>query len=304
MKVHHFSKNSKAGSVLILALWSLLLLSAAVFAWVKYLDNEIALSSESNLALEARALAHSGAALALHPLVTAQTPLLQDTLAPGREYKATIKGEGGKLNLNWLLAGEDAKKLGLLKAYLARAGLSFSEHDRLVDCLLDWVDADNVKHLNGAEEGVNYVAANRPLQSIEEVREVLGSEPLVSKPGWSENFTLLSQGPIDLTAAPVEILRILPGIGDARALRFVEIRQGPDKVDGTIDDHVFKDMAEIRSFLGLGEVQFQALAGLVVLKDPTVRIASTGRAGKVYRQLEVVARKVGGSPNILLWKEL
>ena len=48
------------GSALILALWALLLLSAAVFAWVKYIDQNIMLSQEANAGLEAKAFAHSG----------------------------------------------------------------------------------------------------------------------------------------------------------------------------------------------------------------------------------------------------
>ncbi|MDP9292240.1 MAG: general secretion pathway protein GspK, partial [Verrucomicrobiota bacterium] len=295
--------NEESGAMLILALWALLLLSAAVFAWVKFLDAEISVGSEANLGLEAKALAHTGVAVALHPLVSQQTALLSDTLAPERSYKATLVGEGGKLNLNWLLAGEDPKHRELLKNFLSRAGLGFEEQDVLIDCLLDWVDPDATKHLNGMEESPDYHPPNRPLQSLDEVAQVHGSKPLVSQPDWRNYFTLLSQGPIDLTSAPVEVLRAVPGIGDARAARFLQIRQGPDGKDGTKDDHIFKDVGEVRSFLGFSEQQFQELAGLVTMKDPTVHITSEGRAGKVYRQIEVVARKVSGNPNILLWKE-
>jgi hypothetical protein len=100
-------------------------------------------------------------------------------------------------------------------------------------------------------------------------------------------------------------MRVIPGIGDARARRFLEVRQGPDKIDGTADDHIFKDAAEVQSYLGMSGAQFQAIANLVTVNvDKTFDIVSVGHSGKVYRQVEVVARKLGPNPNILLWKEL
>ena len=294
----------QSGATLILALWALLLLSAAVLAWAKHLDQDTTLIYDANRGLEAKALAHSGVQVALHPLVSRQTPLLQSSFGPDRNYKVTMTGEGGKLNLNWLLAGEDPRKLGILKSYFIRRGLNFDEMQTLLDCLLDWVDPDNVHHLNGIEDQGDYHAANRPLRNIEEVEKVLGSKPLVSQPGWRDDFTLLSQGPVDLLAASRDVLAALPNIGDARADRFLQVRRGPDGIDGTKDDHVFKDRAEVLSYLGLAEKQYQELAGLVTINDPTWRIFSVGQSAKATRQVEVVARKVQGNPTILLWKEL
>ena len=59
--------RTSRGSALILSLWALLLLSAAVFAWVKLIEQDIAVSGDANSALDARALAESGVAIALAP---------------------------------------------------------------------------------------------------------------------------------------------------------------------------------------------------------------------------------------------
>jgi type II secretory pathway component PulK len=305
---HHFHARGRSGSALLLALWALLLLSAAVFAWVKFIDQEMMVAQENNFGLQARAYAYSGVQIALHPQVTRQTPLLEASFGEERGYKVRLSGEGGKLNINWLLATENQARLDILKRYLERRGLNFQEREVFVDCLLDWVDADDMHRINGVEKADRYQAANMPLQSVGQMREVWGSRPLVSQPGWEDDFTVYTQqGQIDLLYASSDILSILPGVGDARAQRFVEIRQGPDKLDGTKDDLVFpkgKEMATAMSYLGLGTAEQKQLAGMLGWNDTTAHIISTGQMGKVHRQIEVVVRKGNASQdNILSWKE-
>jgi hypothetical protein len=211
--------------------------------------------------------------------------------------------EGGKLNLNWLIAGEEPRKLELLKQWLATMDLDFKEREVFVDCLLDYVDGDNDKRLNGIEDNDDYHPANRPLVSLDELTQVANAKLLTSKPGWREQLTIHSQGPIDLTAANENILRLIPGIGEARMQRFLQYRRGKDGEDGTIDDPEFKSVKELLSFLGLNERQGQELGGLISFKDPTMHITSVGTSGKVVRQVEVVAVKGGSNPVIRYWKE-
>ena len=296
------------GSALILSLWALLLLSAAVFAWVKFIQQDIDIASEANAMLDARALAHSGVAVAMHPLVSRMTPILQQRFARDRGYSVQLLGEGGKLNLNWIFTppeNPDPTKIEIFKRWLERRGLSFQERQTLVDCMLDWIDADNIPRLNGAEEEADYHPPNRgAFLSVDEIEQIKGSKPLVSQPGWRDDLTIYSNpGNVDLQAAPLSVLEVLPNVGDERARRFIQIRQGPDKLDGTKDDYLFKDINEAMSFLGMSGPAAQQLAAFVTLDDPTVHILSRGQSGKVYRQVEVVARKVGGQNQIFRWKE-
>jgi hypothetical protein len=101
----------------------------------------------------------------------------------------------------------------------------------------------------------------------------------------------------------VNILRLLPGMSEARIQRFVTFRDGKDTLNGTLDDNVFKTIGDVQKFLGFTEAQFEELSGLVNVKDPTVRIVSEGHSGKIVRQIEVVATKGGGTPAIRHWKE-
>ncbi len=294
---------STRGSALLLVMWALIVLSGAVFAWVAIVQGELQLHADANRDVEARAMAHSGIALALHPLVSQKTPSLEEEVAPGLGYKVRIVSEGGRLNVNWLLRGEEPRKLAILKQWLEARGLDFQQRETFVDCLLDYVDGDSVKHLNGLEDEGDYHPANRELTSVEEIADVAGTGPLVTQAGWKDDLTIDSQGPIDLIAAPAAILRLLPGIGETRIAAFVKFRQGKDGLDGTLDDPEFKSLHDIQVFLGLGDAQFKEIGGLVMLKDPTMHIISEGRSGNAYRQVEVVARKAAGNPQILSWKE-
>lgn len=291
------------GSALLLSLWALLLLSAAVLAWFGYINREIEFEHQANFGLEARAMAYSGLNVALLPKTTPRSPLLTRQLDESHGYEVRMIGEGGRLNVNWLLAGEDPGRLELLKNFLAQLGFDFRERERYVDCLLDWVDADSVKRLNGQETTASYQPPNRPLQSIEEMRNIAGAEPLAEVEGWEKYFTVLSRGQIDIMAADEVVLGVVPAIGDARAQRFVEYRRGSDGIDNTEDDPVIEDMDQVRSYLGFTKDQFSAISPLLSYRDSTWRVKSTGEAAKVYRHLEVVFRKVGERARILSWQE-
>jgi type II secretory pathway component PulK len=299
MKTPRFTR----GSTLLLVLWALFVLSATVFAWAKWIQQDIQISGLANRELEARAMAHSGLAIALHPLVSQKTPLLEEQFEADLGFKVKMVGEGGKLNINWLLAGEEPRKLAILTQWLEQMELTYQERNIFIDCLLDYIDGDNVKRLNGVEDEDGYHPANRPFQSIEEIEEVANSKLLTSKPGWKDHLTIYSQGPIDLTSADEDILRLLPGLGEARIARFLTTRRGKDGIDGTIDDPVFKGVKEVFSYLGIGEAQGKELGGLVSVNDQVMRITSVGTSAKVVRQVEVVARKGGAAPAIIYWKE-
>jgi type II secretory pathway component PulK len=296
--------SATPGSALILVLWALMLLSAAVLAWAITIQNGITRYGVDNRTFEALAMARSGLAIALHPAVSRRTPVPDEEPAPGMGFQVRMTSEGGKLNLNWILRGEEPLKLAMLRRWLEHKGLKFQEREVFVDCLLDYIDADDVKRLNGAEDDGDYHPANRELQSIEELVRVRGTAPLTSQPGWQDDLTVYSQGPIDLESASADILSLIPGLTDSRIQRFIRYRQGPDGIDGTPDDNTFPSMEAIQQFLGLTQAQFQSIAGLIGYRDPTLRVVAEGHSGDIKRQIAVVVRKgTGSKPQILAWKE-
>jgi len=99
------------------------------------------------------------------------------------------------------------------------------------------------------------------------------------------------------------VLLALPGITPEAVDRFLQVRQGPDGIDGTDDDMQFRGIDEVRVVLGLNEEQFKQLNGLVSFKDPVLRVVSVGTAGRARRTVQMVFRRVGVVPQLITWKE-
>lgn len=297
-------RQSRRGAALMLALWALFLLSAMIIGWALEINSRITVAGVANRGLEAEALACSGAEVALHPGVVAGSSLLDGSLGTNGTYHAVMSGEGGRLNLSWLLAGENPVRLEILRKYLENRGVDLNERDRMIDCLLDWVDPDDLVRLNGEEARDDYQPANAPLTSLEDLKKVRGWEAFTSQPDWDADFTLVSSGAIDLTWASRDVLLALPGVSEAQVDRFLLLRRGPDGVDGTDDDAEFKTGDEVRSALGFTSEQWKHLAGLITFKDPIMRVISVGKSGDVTRTVRMVLRKGGNGAQLISWKEL
>src|SRR5262249_30374188 len=144
-------------AAIMLALWALFLLSALVISWVLDIDSRLSISGEGNRILNAEAAACSGAEVALHPMVNPGSENLRGQIGDGAKYEARLSGEGGRLNINWLVAGEDPQKLEILRRYLKIKGVDLNERDTMVDSLLDWSEPDTgLHHLNAPAESDDY----------------------------------------------------------------------------------------------------------------------------------------------------
>jgi general secretion pathway protein K len=297
-------KKSGRGAALMLALWALFLLSAMVISWALQIDSRLSLSGSANRILEAEAMACSGTEVAMHPAIKTTSPNLKRRVNARESYEARITGEGGRLNLNWLIAGEDPTRLEILRKYLEVKGIDLNERQSMIDCLLDWVDPDNLVRLNGAEDSENYHPANGLLTRIDELKKVKGWAEFTAAPGWENELTLNSSGPIDLTWAARDVLLSLPGMTEPRVDAFLQIRRGPDGIDASDDDVQFKSLEEVRAVLGFSPEQLNILSTIVGFKDPVIRIVSVGRSGDTTRVVQMVVRRVGTGSQLITWKEL
>ncbi len=300
-------RGRRAAVALVMVLCALFLLSMVIFGLAQHLDQQTYLIGNEGQALDAKALAFSGLEVALHPLASAQTPALHRQVDRTHSYNARIVGEGGKLNLNWLLAGDDPRKITLLKRYFELRGLNFQQREILADCMLDWITPGDTTHLNGSKVGLDGLPVpGRPFQDLAEIKRIVGSEPLTSLSGWNRDFTLLSKGQIDLQWASEDVVGSLPGVGSLQAHGFVQARRGEDGLDGTADDLVLANGPNaqlVPGMLGLSPESYQAIQDMLSFQDTTVRIISVGKANNVTRTFEVVARKDGMQPQILQWNE-
>jgi len=314
MKAPFATSKSDVGAALLLALWALFLLSAMVIAWAININSRLTVSGYENRIVEAEAMASSGADIALNPMLKPDSPNLHMKLGGGEGFDVRMIGECGRLNLNFLTQGEDPRKLQILRQYLTIKGIDLNDLDVMIDSLLDWVSPNKgLHHMNAPEESDEYRPPHAPLTSMDELKKVFGWAKFTSKPGWDQDFTVVSScGQIDLASASRDVLRAL-GIGDDFVDRFLQLRQGQDGIDGTADDFQFTIGAgtsvppDVQAALGLNPQQFQQIQAMVQFKGPVMRIVSVGRSGDVTRSVEMVVMKqpLGiGRPQVFSWKEL
>lgn len=294
----------EGGSALLAVFWSIMVLTLAISGWFFWLQQRVQEHGDEARGAEAMAMAHSGYAVASNPKVDRFSSLLRAEPVPGMGYRVTVESEGGRINLAWVLTGNDAARRNLFKQWLEFViGVDLITRDRLMDCLMDYVDGDNITRPNGQEDSPTYHPANRMIQNLDELKRIPGLEPLTSYPGWKDLLTLESLGPLDLMEIPEELLRLLPGFGETQVLRWLQIRAGQDQVLHTEDDPRYTGADQVRSALSFGEKQWALLAPLVTVNERTVRIVCEGYSGKVVRQLQVVVRKGTGNQQIRSWIE-
>ena len=329
------------GAALMLALWALFLLSSMVISWALDINSRLAVSGNANRVLDAEAMASSGADLALHPLIKPDSANLHGRMGDQEGYDVQMTGEGGRLDLNWLTLNEDQTKIKILRQYLSLKGVELNNIDTMIDSLLDWVSpGQGIHHLNACPETDDYRSPHAPLTSVDDLKKICGWEKFTAKPGWDEDFTVLplqalGQYRIDLAWASRDVLRalsaILPGMSDDKVDRFLQLRQGPDGIDGTADDYQFGGTVqqpsgaqtggslppEALTTLGLNQQQVSqqlpstttSIGSLLTFKGPILRVVSVGKSGDVTRSVQMIISKasLGGAgtrPAVMSWKEL
>ena len=304
MKLRSSRKKPSAGAALMLSMWALFLLSAMIVSWAIDISSALTLNGHASRLVEAQAMAASGGEIALHPAVRPGSSLLTGGVSATQKFEARLTGEGGRLNLNWVVAGENPARIDLLRRYLEQKGIDLNERDHMIDTLLDWVDPDNLVRLNGAEDEGDYRPKNTLLTRLDDVKLIRGWEDFVAQPDWDSELTVNSTGPIDLLWAPANLLLALPGMTEPLVEQFLTMRRGQDGLDGTEDDAEFKSLEEVRLALGFTTEQFKQIAALVGFRDQVMRIVSTGRSGNVTRVVQMIVRKSGNVPQLISWKEL
>jgi general secretion pathway protein K len=285
-----------------LALWALFLLSAMVISWTLDINSRLVLSGNANRNIEAEALACSGAEVAMYPNVKPDSPALMGGFGRNQKYEVHMTGEGGRLNLKWVLLWEKPAQIEILRKYLEIKGVDLNERDRMIDTLLDWVDADNLVRLNGAEDEPGYKPANKMLSQVDDLKKIKGWEEFTSTNDWDSDFTLDSAGAIDLLWASRDVLLALPGMTEQLADQLIALRSGADEIEGTRDDP-FRSSQELAAAMGI-PAQAPIMSLLASSTDQTWRVISVGKSGGVTRTVRMVILKQGaGMPQLRSWKE-
>ena len=298
-----------------LALWALFLLSAMIISWALDINSRLVVSGNAGRVLDAAAMASSGgdialAEVALRPKDAPNSPNLHGRLGNQEGYDVQMRGECGRLDVKFLTLGEDPAKLEILRRYLTLKGVELNDLDTMMDSLLDWVSpGQGIHHLNACPETDDYRPPHAPLTSVDDLKKICGWAEFTSKPGWDKDFTVCDQcnQGIDVAWASRDVLRAL-GIGDDYVDRFLQLRAGPDGVDGTADDTQFISVQDALSRgLGLNSQQISQLQNLIGFSFPVFRVVSIGKSGDVTRTVQMIVSGGGGlrgHPLVISWKEL
>lgn len=219
------------GFALVLVLWVLSLLTIMAGSFALSMRREAAIVTGIRSNAQAMAVAESG--LAVAELMLMHPDQRQRWRTDGSSYqidytdskvRIRLLAETGKVDLN-------SADQTLLQGLMAYAPVDDKLQTKLVSAILDWRDADDLVHIEGAEKkdykdaGLSYQPRNKPFQSVEELQLVLGIDEQVFN--WLENrVTVYSGQPtVDLTMAAEAVLLVLPGIDEKLIAPYILARR-------------------------------------------------------------------------------
>jgi hypothetical protein len=250
-----------SGVALIVVLWAVSLISAAMFGLAAILQGQLGQEIVSLQSARAGLVAESGIQMALNSAVARAeikqaSMQLNQRLSDGWKVPVhfeveDIQGEEGKLNINALLLGDKARAQRVLQNLFSAWGVNLSTSTRLIDTLIDWVDSDSLTQPQGAEEE-DYTNRKRmgprngPFESIDELKKVIGWEEMAKEARLGpqgvvnplKKFTIYGSGKLSLLTADQDVIEMVLDLQPGAATNFMQVRNGADQQAGTPDDLV------------------------------------------------------------------
>lgn len=325
--------RSRSGVAIVIVLWVILVLSLLIsgFAFTMHVETQVA--SYARKELKAEMLARSGVEVARMQLILhQQSPTQSGFDAPNQAWATNellyVNHELGDGTLNVKVTDEESKipingaTDVQLKRLMGLLNVDPSDGDVIVDSIQDWIDADDLTKLNGAENDYYlslsppYRAKNAPLDRVEELLLIRGVTPELfhgtpatdqdpAQPGFADLFTTMTSGTINVNTASAIVLQAMLGIDDTQAQAVLTHRDGPDGIPGTDDDMPFHTTDEFFAAIGNRDpAARQAVQGLVTVSSSFFTVKSTGTVGGVKRTILATLRRDGATTQIVMWREL
>jgi len=222
------------------------------------------------------------------------------SIGTGR-YVFRLFNESGKINLNTMNTNSGV----ILNNLLVNLGIAKETADTIVDSILDWIDTDDLRRLNGAEDDYYqslpnpYKAKNARLDTLEELLLIKGMSPDIlfgtkEQKGLIHFVTIYSTSTkVNINAAPKEVLMALPGITEDAVNRIIEQRESVE----------FKSTQEIQAIAG---DNYPAMARFIDMGESNVyTIESVGfqrEEKKGYGLRAIVSIDGGGTSRFVYYK--
>ena len=297
----------RRASALLLVLWAVAILSAAVLSVVGLVTFSQDETVGRERAFRALRFAESGVELARHPDIDPSDPLLDHVSASGEGWRVRVGTEEGRLGINAALLGGQSR---LVLALFLEWGVPLEDAQTAVDSLQDWITPGDLARLNGAKR--DYYTAlghpdfppGRPFSSVKEMALVRGMDAVAArKPDWQDYFTAWGDGLIDVNEASADVLEAVCGIDAPQAESVLRKRMGPDGLPHTADDQPFKTLEEFRAVAGISSDRFKNLASLLTVRGEVLRIESTGFEGQNRRTIVAILQRNVRPAKYLAWIE-
>ena len=214
--------------------------------------------------------------------------------AEGGVVQGTIRDAQGRFNLNslWRGNGPSPADIAVFERLLSAFGLDTG----LTQALIDWRDPDSLARPGGADDieylagKPSYRAANRPLESVEELRLIRGFDAEAVAKLRPYVAALPQETDINVNTAPAMVLSALLNLPLSEAERLVQARDAKKGGLGSAQDLAKllpQEVALPEKGFGFKTEYFE------------VRVAS--QFGRVTRRTEVLLHRASNKVEIL-WK--
>jgi type II secretory pathway component PulK len=303
-------RSQSKGSALLLSLWCVAVLSITVLAVARMVLADVEDAGLKNRRFEARELALTGIAYGMNSKIEVWDPLLDQQFADGSKLRVRITSEAARFDINRLLKEREQKTLRRLFEIWEVPAPTIA---LTVDSLVDWIDADDLHMLNGAERPelirqTQYsLPANRDFRSVPEMEKVRGMDLIAAaKPDWAKIFTVRGGRRLDLQEATTDVMRAAGGLNLDQARQIEEARRGVDRLDQTRDDLKIKDVGQFLKSVGLTDTQRQLMQAKFGAGTGPARIESKATVAGTNYTITVIASRAGaggGETALLDWEE-
>jgi len=284
--------RSSPGVALIVVLWAVALISAAMLGLAAILQRQLGQEVAALQNSRATLVAESGLQMALNPqiqpaMAAEASRILSDQLQSGWGVPVRfevgaedLRGEDGKINLNALAMGDPALCRRILTNLLGLWEVNPTTSSAFIDALLDYVDAENPVRTTGNNDATEENVRNGPLERLAELEQILGWEQVMQESrekAWRNKMTIFGSGKLSLKSADQDVIEAWLGLTPGAAANFVQNRPGAAGVLGSQDDVVNAGL--------LGALSQEAQARVNLGAEDLWRVTSTGYVGEVKRTI-------------------
>jgi hypothetical protein len=281
------------GSILMLMVWAILLMSLTVMGVVEYIRYSAEEATVVSAQFRALHLAESGLTVGLHPGARRGDKVLKQKIGTDSGFDVVINYEGSRIPINYIT---DERLQEAVYELFVRWGLDSDEATIASESLGDWVDRDDEVRANGAEsayyesQAVYELPRQQGFTNVDEMLLVRGMGVVDRlKPDWRDFFSVHGDGTIDIRTAFRETLIAITGSAESDVDHYLQERDGADGIPGTEDDKRVSTN-DAFSLLGLSGDKATALRSILTSDDAVRRITSTGWVGDKKAKIIVIAR--------------